>query len=110
MADTLHRSDEPPPRLPEDPTEEETRLVKDSISAGIDPNATIDLAHRARALLGSRADALRAVDRRIASGLSLEETEAIVLDTAPPHPFEHHGGEEEEKAGPSLRPPFDGPF
>ncbi len=82
MVETSHVFDEPT-HLPEDPVEEEARLVRDAVSAGIDPDAAVELAKRAAVLLSSQAEALRAVDRRIASGHSLEEAEAILLDAEP---------------------------
>jgi len=72
-----------PPRTPPVDTDEElARLRADAEAHGQDVDAAIAVAHALRHTL-PEPDALRAVDRRIASGLSVEEARRVLLDEDP---------------------------
>jgi hypothetical protein len=75
--------DEAPTGPPMDADEEKRRLTKDAAARGIDPEAAIALAEEASHLMPLAA-AYRAVDRRVAAGFSLKETEDIVRAQPPP--------------------------
>jgi hypothetical protein len=62
-----------------DADEERRRLVADATEAGVDPDAAVEVAEEV-AHGTPLADAYRAVDRRVATGHTVEETEAILLD------------------------------
>lgn len=67
-----------PTEPPVDAAEEKQRLITEAARHGIDPVAAIDLAEKL-AHLEPAANAYRAVDRRLATGCSLEEAEDILL-------------------------------
>ena len=69
---------ERPTRPPVDAEEEKQRLIDDAVERGIDEAAALELADRV-AQIEPRPDAYRLVDRRLATGHSLEETEEILL-------------------------------
>lgn len=66
-----------PTRPPEDAQEEHACLVADAAVVGVDPEAAVDLAERLGGAMGLPR-AYRAVDRRIAVGYTLPETEAML--------------------------------
>jgi hypothetical protein len=73
---------DPPRTAPTDVGEETARLAADAAAHGVDLAAALDVAHALEHTLPTP-DALRAVDRRIASGLSLDETRRVLLDEDP---------------------------
>jgi hypothetical protein len=77
-----HESDATGP--PVDAEEEKEHLVVDAVEHGVDPEDAIKLAERL-ARLEPLAAAYRDVDRRLATGYTLEEAEHVLLDDLP-HP------------------------
>lgn len=77
--DETHEHHDGPTEQPIDPDEERNRLLADAAEAGVDGEAAVHLAEQV-AHGTPLADAYRAVDRRIASGSSLDEAEAVLLD------------------------------
>lgn len=69
----------PPRTAPTDTAEELTRLRADAAARGVDADAAIELAHALKHTLQGP-DALRAVDRRIASGMSVDDARRLLLD------------------------------
>lgn len=71
-----------PTHAPEDADEERARLVADAVAAGVDEDDALRIAEEV-AHGTPLADAYRAVDRRIASGATLEEAEHFLVDQDP---------------------------
>jgi hypothetical protein len=71
-----------PDELPADEDAERRRLLADAARNGVDADEALELAERV-SRLEPLPDALRAVDRRIASGYSLEDAREILLDDVP---------------------------
>jgi hypothetical protein len=71
-----------PTTPPVDAEEERRRLLDDAAAAGVDGEEALEAA--ARVAHGApEADAYRAVDRRIATGHTVEEAEAVVQGDDP---------------------------
>ena len=68
-----------------DPDEEKRRLLDDAHAHGVDEAEALDLAERLSAI-EPLADSYRDVDRRVATGLTIDEAEAILLDDLPEAP------------------------
>jgi len=64
---------------PTDVAEELERLRRDVSERGVDVDAAVELA-RVLSHTMPEAEALRTVDRRIASGLTLEQTRQVLVD------------------------------
>jgi hypothetical protein len=79
MDDTPSAEPDAPTEPPTDAAEELERLRHDAEVQGVDLDAAIELARTLEHTLPTAA-ALRAVDRRIAQGMSLEEARATLLD------------------------------
>ena len=81
------RSDEGggPTKVPVDAEEEKQRLVRDAAEHGVDEAEAVDLAERLTPI-EPLPDAYRAVDRRLATGYTLDETEEIVIEGGTPQP------------------------
>ena len=79
-----------PTDAPVDADEERERLLRDSAARGVDEDAALELADNL-AHTQPLPDALRGVDRRVATGESLDEA-AEGLDVAPPSPETHKDG------------------
>ena len=75
--------DDGPSALPVDADEERQRLVADAAERGVDPGEAVRLAEDV-AVGDPRADDYRFVDRRLATGYSLEDAEAIAMGEDPP--------------------------
>ena len=72
-----------PSALPVDADEEKQRLIADAAERGIDPGEAVRLAEDV-AVGEPRPDDYRFVDRRLATGYSLEDAEAIAMGEDPP--------------------------
>ena len=76
---------------PTDPVKEREQLIADATGAGVDPDAAADLAERLGQMMpGPLAD--RYVDRRIATGYTVEEAEQILLNDVPDPTSDPHRG------------------
>ena len=71
-----------PTSAPVDAEEEKERLIADAAAHGVDPDDAVALAEKFAHLAPPPA-AYRAVDRRLVTGHSLEETEHLVLGDPP---------------------------
>jgi hypothetical protein len=68
-----------PVALPVDVEEEKQRLLADARDHGVDEQAAVDLAERVAQPGNPSTDTYRAVDRRIATGYTIDEAESMLL-------------------------------